>query len=245
MATLRDFLTESLEELGIAAAGETPTANDLDYAFRRANRLFDRMKVEGLHIPYPQTRTTWSFGAVPVATYTVGTGGTINVARPPWINTVKFYDSSLTTINEIDIGAGLTDEQYANIPMKALTTPYPTCWYWNPTFGTTGLGSLTFYPVPTTTTLVGVLYAPSVLAEFTGLTDTISVPPGFHEYLVYEVALRLAPGFRREPSATLLKLHAGAKSTLEASLLRMSDLRFPAQVLGGERGAGWSALIGP
>src|SRR6185503_15605471 len=94
-------------------------------------------------------------------------------------------------------------------------------------FGSTGFASLLPWPVPTNATLVGVLYAPSALPEFTGLTDTISVPPGWHEFLVYEVALRLAPGFRREPSPTLLKLHAGAKSSLEAVNLRKSDLALP------------------
>ena len=244
MAKVRDFLTESLEELGIAAAGETPTANDMDFAFRRLNRLLDKNKIGRLVTPYPQLRFTWNFGAVPVAAYTVGTGGTIATPRPGWVDAVKFYDTAITPVTEFDLGRGLTDEEYRDISMKALTSTYPASWYYDPTFGSTGRGTLYFYPVPTTTTLVGVLYAPSPLPEFADINDTISVPPGYHDWLVYEVAMRLAPGFRREPSATLVKLHAEAKHAVEAANLRMSDLSFPAQVTGGH-GAGWSALIGP
>lgn len=234
MASVLDFLTESAEELGLIGAGQTLSAEDADYAFRRLNRRIDRAQAENLLVPYPQTITVWTLVANTLE-YTVGTGGDVNRARPVWVDQINYYDANVTPTTEIRLDA-LTDEEYRNIPQKAATATQPSAYYYNPTFGSTGFATLSFWMVPTSSTLRGVMYAPTAIAPFTSLAQTVSVPPGYHDFLVYETALMLAPGFRREPSESLIKLHAEAKSTVQAMNLRQSDLKMP---WFGGRGAGF------
>lgn len=231
--TVQDICTQALEELGVIAAAQVPTAEDSDYALRRLNRLCDRMKIEGLMRPYPQTRTTFALGAIPTGSSTVGAGGDFNVARPPFIDYVAFYDTTVSPIMEMPLGEPVTDQAYAAIPLKTLTSTYPALAYYNPTFP---LGTLKTWPVPTIGTLVGVIYAPSALAEFSALTDVISIPPGYRDFFVTQIALMLAPGFRKTPSPELVRMAAAAKSSVQAANVRQSDLGMDAGALvGGDR----------
>lgn len=54
--------------------------------------------------------------------------------------------------------------------------------YYNPTW-TAGLGLVYLWPLPTSTTLQGVIYTPVPVAEFASLSTTISLPPGYRRFL--------------------------------------------------------------
>lgn len=194
MATVSDVITASLQRLNLYQAGEAPSAEDLAVGFARFNDLIESLSLEGL-TAYTVTRTTWTI--VPgTQNYTVGIGGTVNTARPGTSTDllVKFQDTSMSPPLELSLGPLLTDSQWAGIPQKAMTAPYPVAAYYNPTF-TNSFGTISFYMVPTSATLQGVLYAPAPVTKFALTSDAVLLPPGYLRFYRDTLAIELAPDY--------------------------------------------------
>jgi hypothetical protein len=195
MATIGDEITATLQDLQIVAAGDAPSAEDSALALSRVNDFIDGLANERLTL-YTITRTTWTIVAS-TTSYTIGTGATVNVARPTGpeqIENIGYIDTSQDPDLEILFGRPLSELAYQRIPQKALTSTLPQAWYYNPTLTT---GTLIPWPVPTSTTLLGVMYAPAPISEFTSLSTTISLPPGYRKFLRAQLRKEIAPAFER------------------------------------------------
>jgi hypothetical protein len=216
--TVLDVITDALRELGVIAQGETATNYDADHGLSAINRLIDQWAAERMQI-YAQTRTTWAIVSG-TQVYTVGTGGTVNLVRPVFLDHIHYLNTGLATTTEFQLQP-LTDDAWSKVPIKDLSSPYPTCWYYNPTFP---LGTLTLWPNPSSATLTGVMYAPTAVAEFTALTTAISLPPGYRRMLVKNLALEMAPSFSREVSGMLAAQAADSLSAVKRSNKRMMDM---------------------
>jgi len=227
MAEVRDIVTAALRELGVLASGEVATADEANSGLEELNRLVDQWAGERLLI-YRVTRTTWTLVSA-TQVYTVGTGGTVNVVRPVYLDHVNFIDTSTSPDTEYKL-TPLTDDAWAAIAQKALTGTLPTNWHYNPTFPT---GTLSLWPVPTSSTLQGALYAPQQVSEFASLDEVISLPPGYRRMLVKNLARDLAPSYDRPVHPELKEEAIESKATVKRNNRRLSDLSFDAAVLGG------------
>lgn len=194
MATVADVITASLKELGVLASGEVPTAADQSDCLDGLNRLIDQWATERLAI-YTINRTTWSIVSG-TQTYTVGVGGTLNIAWPAYIEHVNFQDTSVTPTLERQLQP-LTDDAWSKIPQRTLTSPFPTTWYFD---GNYPLGNLSFWPVPTSSTLQGVIYAATAVPQFASTASTIALPPGYWRMLVKALAVEMAPAYDKGDS---------------------------------------------
>ena len=175
--TVQELISASLQDLRVIQPGETVSADDAALGLSRLNDWINALATEDLTV-YTVLRTPWTLSSA--ASYTIGAGATVNVARPTGpmaIDNNGFQDTSVSPTIEYQLGPVLTVDAYAAIAQKALTSPFPQNWYYDPTF-TSGFGTLYPYPVPTSTTLEGVIYTQSPVAEFSAITDTISLPPG-------------------------------------------------------------------
>jgi hypothetical protein len=217
MATVRDLCTASLQRLGVIAAGETPSSEDLTLALTRLNVLKDSWRTQRL-FTYALVRTTFAIAAND-GVYTIGTGGDIPIARPVFPLRIRLIDTTASPTQEFPVSV-LTDAGYAALPQKALTSTWPTSVYYNPT---SPLGTLTFWPVPTASTLQGVIYTPNdsgVLA----ITDTLDVPAGYQLFYQENLAVHLGPDFDRQPSAELKESARDAKADVKRANTRLTDL---------------------
>jgi hypothetical protein len=226
--TVADLINRSLGRINYLAQGETPNANDLQDAFAAFKSMLGQWRLERLTVPYVK-RTVWNLTSGkggPLTPYTVGTGGDVSVYRPPQPNeiTVRYQDTSASPTLERPL-ISLTDEAWALIPQKDLTSPLPGHYYYNPTYAS-GLGSLHFWLVPTSSTLQGVLYAPASIEDFTATSDTIVLPDGYDYALIDNLAVYLAPQFRENipPNPALVQSAIEAKQNLKRANFRMSDL---------------------
>ena len=215
--TTRDLSAASLKRIGVLDAAETPTPADQADALLRLNDLIDGWATERLTI-YTQTRTTWTLVANQ-ASYTVGIGGDVNIARPVFIENLRFQDTTQTPALEMYL-APLTDDAYAAIPQKGLTATYPTSYYYNPTYP---FGTVTFWMIPNVSYLQGVIYAATAVTEL-GLNDTIALPPGYRRFLRDSLAVEIAPEFDVEPSQTLVMAAMEAKANIKRANIRLMDL---------------------
>jgi hypothetical protein len=231
--TVQDLINAALRRIGALAAGETPSAEESADAFACLNRMVDSWQAERLTV-YTLTRTLWTISAND-GSYTLGTSGDIAIARPMWVSRIKVVDTSYTPDLEIDLGDLLTEEAYAAIGQKLLTATYPFCVYYNPTYP---LGTVTFYPVPTSTTLQGALYAFAPVAQFSATSATISLPPGYERALTANLALELIPEYPMlgSTSPELRRQAEDAKGVLKLANYR-PVLLTPDPALTGSRGS--------
>ena len=218
--TAQDLITASLRRIGIVGAGQTPAPEDSADALLRLNALLDSWATERLFIPCI-VRSTWTIVSG-TAAYTVGSGGTVNIARPVYVQTINFQDTSQSPTLEMPLEP-LTDQGFANIPQKDSTSAYPTCAYWNPTYSGTGLGSITLWPVPTSSTLQGVIYAPTTLTQVAALGTTLTLPPGYQWLLTENLAVMLAPEFGVPVPGELRESAREAKGNVKRANTRLIE----------------------
>lgn len=196
ISTPGDICRQALRMVGVIAESESPSSETLSVCFDALNLFVDELKINRLALNYIKRETFPITSGT--GTYTVGPSGTATgiSIRPTYVQNVNFVDSALSPSQEFPLGMLMTDSEWAGVPLKDLTSPYPLRAYWNPTF-TSGLATVTFWPVPTKTTLYGVIYSGAAVAEFTTDTQSITLvlPPGWRQMLVTNLALRIAPMF--------------------------------------------------
>jgi hypothetical protein len=191
MATVLDIVTGALKELGVLAAGEVPTAVDAADCLTGLNNLIDQFATERLTI-YTVTRSTWTIVSG-TQVYTVGTGGTVNIARPVYVEHVNYQDTSATPVLEYQLQP-MTDDAWSKLPQRALTSVRPTNWYSDYAHP---LANLSLWPVPTSATLQGVIYAATAVPEFAALSQSVALPPGYRRMLIKNLAVEMAPSYDR------------------------------------------------
>lgn len=224
MATAAEICQSALEDLGVLGSGQTMASGDLDICFRALNQLMDQYAAERLMI-YTITGTTWTIAAND-GTYTVGAAGNVVIARPVFISHVNYRNTATTPVLELPLKL-LTDDEWANTPLKTLTSVLPIAAYYNPTYP---LGTLELWPVPTSSTLTGVLYAPQQAGRFTASSDTVSLPPGYERFLVKSLALDVAAKFGAVPSPAIIQAARDARAVVKASNTRQMDMGFDCMV---------------
>lgn len=221
-----DLIADALMALGVLDAGETLTPEDAALAYRTLVRLIGAYATNRLLI-YAIIRTTFTL-ANGTASYTVGTGGTLNVPRPASMQgngaNVTFIDTSQSPENELPL-VPLTDDAYQAITQKTYQSTYPTSWYYNPTYTQAApYGTLTFWPVPNVAYLQGVLYAPQAV-QTVAITDTLYLPPEWGRFLVTNLAMELAMFFpSAQPSPELKAAAMESKGDVERVNLRLTEL---------------------
>jgi len=118
----------------------------------------------------------------------------------------------------------LTDDGYQSIQVKDLTAPWPTQFYYNPTFSNS-LGTIIVWPVPSGTTASAVLYTPTAVTGFSNLTSNSAFPPGYNLAFIDNLAVDLSIGWR-QPDPLLIESANRAFAILKRNNTKQADLMF-------------------
>jgi hypothetical protein len=143
------------------------------------------------------------------------------------------FNSSSPSI-EIPLGI-LTDQAYQSIAIKTQSSNQPTAIYYQPTYQTSGWGTVTLWPVPTTDTNDLVLYYQAALVTFATPTAAYYWPEGAEEMLGYNLALRLSAPFARPVPDDVRLLARQSLATFKRNNTRMSDLANDAALISSRR----------
>jgi len=219
--TVTDLITRGMGDLGLLQEGEVPTPDQLTAGINAINDWIDGLAPDTLTI-YAITRTLWTLTAA--TSYTVGTGGDVNIARPASpqaITNIGYVNNNFSPAVEVQLGPCLTDDAYAAIPIKTYTNPLPTAFYYS---ATNPLGTLRPWPVPSASLLQGVIYTRTAVTEFTSVTQTVSVPPGYRRYFRTNLALEIAPVFAAQPSPVLIKNAMDSAQAIKTANVRPMDM---------------------
>ncbi len=203
--------TRALRLLRLYGVGETPSADDLDLAFKSLNYLLDSMSASRSFVPVQQLR---SFPTTGAQSYTIGPTGDIAAPRPTMLgvnNTVQLGENEFTL-------KVLTQEDYQNIGYKAsagmpecialsLTAPNATLYVWPVSSGYT-INLRTIEP----------------LTQFADINTNVDLLPGYAEYLMYELAKILAPEFNVQADNAVIYRASVLKSAINKQVLQVPML---------------------
>lgn len=233
--TVADLILRALQDLElVGGGGDVGDPDDVQLAFDRLNDFVDDLQNEGLLV-YSFTRTTWTITSL-TASYTVGIGGTVNVDRPlspADVANVGYVDTNVTPSFEVLLGPPLTEDAYQGIPFKAMTGIIPAAFYYNPTLP---VGTLKPFPIPTSSTLLGVIYTPVVVSEFTSIFNTIVVPSGYRRFFRNQLTIEIASAFGRTPPPAVVEAARDSRAKIKRTNERLVDISFDVALTGGGRG---------
>lgn len=212
--TALELVTGALTDLGVVAAAETISPEDSDAALTCLNDMGDALGLERLSL-YKTVRTTKTLAAG-TASYTIGSGGSINVVKPTWIDRARLViDTSASTPTEVRIGI-LEPDEYAAWPQKTQQASRPIAIFYDHGHDSSGFGQIYPLPIPDVATTQLVLYTPGgEVSTFADLVTDYALPRGFKRALRKNLALEIAPMFDAEPSALLVKQARESKAAIK------------------------------
>jgi hypothetical protein len=239
---VQDICTQALRKLGVAAADEVPNINESLDAFTALNNLADMWQAERLMM-YEVRYTV--FNMTPGnPTYTVGPTGQVPMTRPMYIDHVNFINTIPPAPSlELQLSP-LNADAWSKVPNKGLTSQLPTCWYWQQDYPN---GTLFFWPVPLAATLQGVIYAPQAVPQFSALTATIALPPGYQQMLVYNLAQDLMSEYGGnvlpQTAQTIMAIANQSKNIVKTSNVTPLDASVDQATLPGSSGLYFYSII--
>lgn len=235
MATGNSLVTDAIARTANNPSGIAPTTQELSDGVTELNRMLGTWNAESGAI-YADTldSLTWTAGS---ASMTIGTGGNFNVTRPQVVKGAWYRDASNVDY-ELQV-VSFADYQEERLKTLQVTIPYVLGW--SPDFST-ARGTLYIWPVPVADFTFRLL-SMKPLADLTG-AGTVSLPPGYEDAIVMNLAVRLADIYGSEVSVVTAALaDAAKKAIVEANvhfdLPRMDPLA-PGQRSGYSPRAFWN-----
>ena len=199
--TAETLIKSALRTIGAIASGETPTTDEYADGLEAMKFMFRHWSSRNIKLYFTTQDVIPLTGA---SSYTIGTGGACNSARPSSIRGAYIGVSGGTSypVTIID------EDKFRSISLKTLPGPAAYLWY-NPEYP---LGKIWLWPVGS-----GTLYVDSLkpLTEPSSITSSISFPPEYDEAIKYNLALRLCPEFGKEPSQMVTAFAIAALASIE------------------------------
>lgn len=246
--TGRAIIERALQEIGVQAAGETVSAADEDLALKTLQRLINATGAERLLIfQVLRTAQTLTSGT---RDYTIGSGGTINIVRPVWVERAGFIlDSTASDPLEIPIDV-LSEQRWAEIRLKTFDSGTVQAIYYDPGFTPTATnrGTISTYPTVNQSNTQIVLYTPVAVIGFVNPTTEYVYPPGYEAAYHFRLAYELQRPFGAPSDPELKAQMVEAEARVKRSNYRPVELVIDPALTGHGRGtrrsefeSGWQA----
>lgn len=229
--TGRDLISASLRLIGATAPGESLAASEATDGLAALNRMISSWSTEPLLI-YSRVRDSLTL-VVGTQSYTMGTGGTHSVSRPVQVHEAAVRNETVSPAVEIPV-AILSLAEWQAIPAKATSGEYPTGIYLEGTFP---YETVNVYPKPSVAHKL-ITWSSKVISSISTLDTSVSLPPGYEEALIYNLALRLAPEYGRPVSAEVATVAMETKASIKRLNHRPAYMvpdAIPASGAGGAR----------
>lgn len=208
--TVSELIQSALDEIQAVGIGQTMDIADANLGLRYLNRMLDSWSLRQLFV-YKQEITRYNITPVNQTSYTIGPTGNFVAERPTKITgafivvvggTAPLPRYKLEIIETAADWAELSATQYAaEIPSKLYyDKAYPDgrLWLWG-------------YPA-TANDLELVTW--DQLSAFNDLADSVSLPPGYEEAIMYSLAEKLCGPFEKEVPAELARQARRARALI-------------------------------
>lgn len=236
MSTARTLVTASLRKIGAIGAAETPAATEANQAFEELNRMLSAWSTEGLLI-YTPTRETLTL-TPGTAGYTMGTSGTFSSTRAQRILEVLIRDASQSPAVEYPVDI-INLQQWVEIPARDTQSSIASHAYAD---GGYPRETVNLYPVPSTAHTL-VIYSEKPLSSISTLDTEVSLPPGYEDTIIYNLAVRLAPDYGKTVSTEVTIIAVEGKASLKRANRKTPTLELEPALLPSTR-SGWDIFRG-
>lgn len=224
MATVADLIRRSLQLIGVAAAAETPKAEDLADGLETLNDMLDSWAGERLAL-YATLRSTHTL-TPSLAPHTIGTSGTFNTTRPVRIDRASIIlagaagaETPLALLSDAEWQAQQSKTSVGTPVALWVESAHP-------------LMKLHFWPTPNAADTL-VLYTWQQLGRFASTATTVDLPPGYARALRYNLAKELAPEFGVAMSGEALAIADESKTSLKRVNYQPTFMGADLALLGG------------
>ena len=220
MATALDLITRALRVIKVYGTGETVSATEAADGLESLNSMLDDWANEHLML---YAATLNSITLTPsLATYTIGPTGSTVTARPVSIDPGTYLE-----INGISYPLEIvTLDQYNSVVLKTLNSSIPQYIFYKADFPD---ASVTLYPVPSVAATLK-LWSWKPLSTFAALTDVVTLPPGYKNAIVFNLAEYLAPEFGADIHISVHTKASTLKKKLKRTNFTPMFLDFPISV---------------
>lgn len=182
MTTALSIVTDALKEICVLAEGDTPTASMSNDALRQLNRFCDLISNEQSFAYYPSLSQRTLTGE---SSFTIGPTGDVVVARPIKIETAFLDRQGIT------YPVRVVDNQIFDSIVYKGATGANTAYLWYEATEPNGIVHL--WPLCSGVTLN--LRTINQVANFAALNTDLTLPPGYEEALVKNLAVMIAPQY--------------------------------------------------
>lgn len=209
MSSVLDLIKGSMKELGLLAAGETPSSEESKDILETLNDMIDDWSNQNLLVFGVQIE---SFTLTPgQSEYTLGSGGDLDTTVPIGIDSAYLKDG------DDEHPVSIVDNKiWGSIGNKATQSDLPDVIYIDNNFP---LKRVYLYPVPLEANTL-ILHTLRQISRFSTLTETINLPKGYKRALVSNLALDIAPQFGATVSGELLRKASSSMSNIKRSNIR-------------------------
>lgn len=195
MATVQTLINRAGRMLSVVASNTAMGTDESADALVAVNALLDSWRVDKcMAYAHQEESLTLSNGTT---SYTIGPGGTLSTTRPVAIDAAWIVVSNISYAVEM-----IDDDQYASLQDKTATADWPTKANYKASMST---GTLYVYPVPNATRTMKLLTR-VVVAAYSAVTDTVTLPPGWELALTSNLAVALAPEYEKQVSPEVQKI---------------------------------------
>jgi hypothetical protein len=194
-----DICQAALLELGVIAQGEPLSQQDGAWALAKLQRAIDQHNARREMI-FSISFEEFTLPASQLTPVTIGPNGQFNVpTRPVDVRSATFILNAGSS-NPVDAPIKIKDKDWwAANPVKTLLSSITTHLYYDPA---SPLGNLNFWPICTIANPVRLELWNSI-AQAVALGTALSLPQGYWEALVTDLAVKLAPSYNRSVSPEL------------------------------------------
>lgn len=209
--TARQLIVKSMQKIGLLTKTEQPSADEVNDALYSLNALLDSWSNESMLIVARAWENFPLIGGVGL--YTIGTGQTFNTVRPTFINDAYVIVQSTTTPSyQLTV---VQDETYFDTTLKTqqgipfelnYDNGYP-------------IGNIRIYFVPDQAYMLYML-SEKPLTSFANLDQLTSLPPGWEEALIYNLALRLAPEYGQVADQRTVQIAIDSLTNVKTAIRR-------------------------
>lgn len=184
MTTANQIITRAMQALGILGRTEVPSAGESNDGLTAFNSMLDSWSSGENLLSYVVLERSFPLVAN-TASYTIGTGGTINSARPVDI-TQAYIRDFIGNDFLLDI---LPRDKWNQIGNRSstITSQIPDTLFYDPQYP---LGVINIFPTPLLT-YTCFFDSTQAQVDFSLLTTTLSAPPGYERAYVLNLALEL------------------------------------------------------
>jgi len=162
--------------------------------------------------------------------YTIGPGGDFDQARPIWIDDIGVISNDNPTQPlEIQMKVRSTQQWADSVPVKTVTSAWPTEVWWKKSFP---LGELSYWPIPSKSGLETAIYTPTALSLFADLVTQYAFPPGYLKTIIYNLAIDLAPDYEVDAPRAVVEEAKKSMGLIKSANVVVEELRCDTAIVG-------------